>query len=102
MRDPFFHNPSHPFKNLTSCYPHIQYQLDYNAKAPSPTKPHPSFCPKAMSINLIIRPAALPDAAAIANVHITARQETYRGMIPNSKLDAELDVSARETSWISI
>ena len=55
-----------------------------------------------MSINLIIRPAALPDAAAIASVHITARQETYRGMIPDSKLDSELDISARETSWISI
>lgn len=55
-----------------------------------------------MSINLIIRPAALLDAAAIASVHITARQETYRGMIPDSKLDSELDISARETSWISI
>ena len=56
-----------------------------------------------MSMNLaIIRPAALPDAAAIASVHITSRQETYRGMIPDSKLDSELDISSREQSWISI
>mgnify|MGYP003629491449 CR=1 FL=1 len=53
-------------------------------------------------MNLIIRPAALPDAAAIASVHITARQETYRGILPDSRLDAELDISAREASWTSI
>lgn len=53
-------------------------------------------------MNLLIRPAALPDAAAIASVHITSRQETYRGMIPDSQLDSELDISARETLWISI
>lgn len=53
-------------------------------------------------MDLVIRPAALPDASAIASVHITARQETYRGILPDSRLDAELDISAREASWISI
>jgi ribosomal protein S18 acetylase RimI-like enzyme len=71
------------------------------AKVPPPTKVHPKFCPKAMSMNLIIRSATLPDAAAIASVHHTARQETYRGMIPDSHLDS-VDISARETSWKSI
>jgi ribosomal protein S18 acetylase RimI-like enzyme len=54
-----------------------------------------------MSMNLIIRSATLSDAAAIASVHNTARQETYRGMIPDSYLDS-VDISARKTSWISI
>jgi hypothetical protein len=46
MRDSFFYNPSHPVNNLTLCYPHIRYQLNYKAKVPPPTKLHPSSVQK--------------------------------------------------------
>lgn len=56
-----------------------------------------------MTSGILIRDATLLDAAAIAGVHITARQETYRGLLPDSRLDAEREnIKEREAWWESI
>ncbi len=47
---------------------------------------------------MLIRPAEIGDAGAIAEVHVTAWNETYRGIMPDSLLD-RLDVGERTKSW---
>jgi ribosomal protein S18 acetylase RimI-like enzyme len=47
---------------------------------------------------LRIRPARLADADAIAQVHVRAWRETYRGLIPDSVL-AGLSVEGRVRAW---
>jgi GNAT superfamily N-acetyltransferase len=47
---------------------------------------------------LRIRPARLADAEAIAQVHVQAWRETYRGLIPESIL-AGLSVAGRVRAW---
>jgi len=46
----------------------------------------------------IIRPAGVKDAEGIAYVHVTAWQETYRGLMPDSVLD-NLSVERRTREW---
>jgi GNAT superfamily N-acetyltransferase len=46
----------------------------------------------------IIRPAGVKDAEGIAYVHVTAWQETYRGLVPDSVLD-NLSVERRTREW---
>jgi ribosomal protein S18 acetylase RimI-like enzyme len=46
----------------------------------------------------IIRSAELNDAEGIAYVHVTARQETYRGLMPDSVLDT-LSMERRARQW---
>ena len=45
-----------------------------------------------------IRPALLADAAAIAEVHVQAWRETYRGLMPDAVL-AGLSVEKRVRAW---
>jgi len=45
-----------------------------------------------------VRPATLADAAAIAEVHVEAWRETYRGLVPDSVL-AGLSVERRVRAW---
>ena len=45
-----------------------------------------------------IRPAEAKDAKGIAYVHVTAWQETYRGLMPDSVLDT-LSVERRARQW---
>jgi GNAT superfamily N-acetyltransferase len=45
-----------------------------------------------------IRRATLADAAAIARVHVTSWQESYRGIVPDTVLD-HLSVDARLAQW---
>jgi len=45
-----------------------------------------------------IRPAESRDAAQIAQVHVQAWRETYRGIMPDSLLDG-LSVEQREAAW---
>jgi ribosomal protein S18 acetylase RimI-like enzyme len=47
---------------------------------------------------LTIRPLELADAAAIASLHIETWRDTYRGLMPDSKLDA-LNVQEYESGW---
>jgi GNAT superfamily N-acetyltransferase len=47
---------------------------------------------------LLIRPARLTDAEAIAQVHVQAWRETYRGLVPDSLL-AGLSVEVRVRAW---
>ena len=46
----------------------------------------------------IIRPAEMNDSEGIAYVHVTAWQETYRGLMPDSVLEA-LSVERRARQW---
>ena len=46
----------------------------------------------------ILRPAGVKDAEGIAYVHITAWQETYGGLMPDSVLDT-LSVERRAREW---
>ena len=46
----------------------------------------------------IIRPAGVKDAEGIAFVHVTAWQETYRGLMPDSVLD-NLSMERRTREW---
>jgi GNAT superfamily N-acetyltransferase len=46
----------------------------------------------------IIRPAKLPDARPIAEVHVRAWRAAYAGLIPDATL-ANLSVDAREQVW---
>jgi GNAT superfamily N-acetyltransferase len=45
-----------------------------------------------------IRPAAIHDARAIAEVHVESWKTTYRGIFPDSLLNG-LSVEKRESSW---
>ena len=45
-----------------------------------------------------IRPAEVKDAKGIAYVHVTAWQDTYRGLMPDSVLDT-LSVERRTRQW---
>ena len=45
-----------------------------------------------------IRPAEVKDANGIAYVHVTAWQETYRGLMPDSVLDT-LSIERRARQW---
>jgi len=47
---------------------------------------------------LVIRPAEVQDADGIAHVHVTAWQETYRGLMPDSVLDT-LSIQRRAEQW---
>lgn len=47
---------------------------------------------------MLIRPARLSDAGSIAQVHVQAWRETYRGLIPDSVL-AGLSVEGRVRAW---
>jgi len=47
---------------------------------------------------LVIRPAKVGDAHAIANVHVASWRTTYRGIVPDSFLDA-LSIEKREAMW---
>lgn len=46
----------------------------------------------------IIRPAAVQDSEGIAYVHVTAWQDTYRGLLPDSVLET-LSVERRSRQW---
>lgn len=48
--------------------------------------------------SLVIREAALADAAGIAVVHIDSWRTTYRGMVPQAYLDS-LDYDERTVRW---
>lgn len=47
---------------------------------------------------MLIRPARLSDAPAIAHVHVTSWQETYAGIVPDAYL-AQLDVNQKQAIW---
>jgi GNAT superfamily N-acetyltransferase len=47
---------------------------------------------------MLIRPAEVRDAEAIAAVHVTAWNETYRGIMPDTILD-RLNVEERTKAW---
>jgi ribosomal protein S18 acetylase RimI-like enzyme len=47
---------------------------------------------------MLIRPATVADANAIAHVHVTAWRETYRGIMPDSLLD-RLNIDERAKTW---
>lgn len=49
-------------------------------------------------MSITIRRATPADAADAARIHVQSWQETYRGMVPQSFLDA-LDVTQRTASW---
>jgi ribosomal protein S18 acetylase RimI-like enzyme len=51
-------------------------------------------------MTLSIRAATLQDAPAIAHIHITSWQHTYRGIAPQHVLDA-LDTTTRTQEWVS-
>ncbi len=52
-------------------------------------------------MTIVIREAGLRDVPAIAQVHVTAWQETYRGILPDAVIAAS-DVSVREHMWHAI
>ena len=47
---------------------------------------------------MLIRPAVVADAEAIAKVHVAAWNETYRGIMPDTVLD-RLNVAERAKTW---
>jgi ribosomal protein S18 acetylase RimI-like enzyme len=47
---------------------------------------------------VFIRPATLEDAHAIAKVHVSSWQHTYRGLVPDSYLDS-MTIPTREKVW---
>ncbi|MEV0397348.1 GNAT family N-acetyltransferase [Polymorphospora rubra] len=48
--------------------------------------------------NVIVRPATVEDAEALAVVHVRSWQEAYRGMVPQEYLD-QLDPFRRRQAW---
>ena len=50
---------------------------------------------------MIIRPAILEDAQAIAHVHVEAWRTAYRGLLPDAFLDG-LAAAARQDQWQAI
>lgn len=49
-------------------------------------------------MELMVRPAALADARAIASIHVRGWQSAYAGIIDSTYLD-NLDVAQRESTW---
>lgn len=45
-----------------------------------------------------VRPAALRDAKGIAEIHVAAWQEAYKGLLPETMLDS-LSVQTRQSYW---
>ncbi len=54
--------------------------------------------PRASVTRMIIRPALIADARAIAEVHVRAWRDAYRGIVPDPVL-AAMSVDAREATW---
>lgn len=54
--------------------------------------------PDTIPDNIIIRPAVVEDAAAIATVHVKTWQAAYRGQIPDDFLDS-MAVDVRTERW---
>jgi RimJ/RimL family protein N-acetyltransferase len=50
---------------------------------------------------MIVRRALAEDSRAIAEVHVSAWQHAYRGMVPQAHLD-RLSIADREKNWIRI
>ncbi len=48
---------------------------------------------------MIVRPATVADAAAIARVHVDSWRSTYRGLMPDKVL-ADLSYEERENLWV--
>ncbi len=48
--------------------------------------------------DMTVRRAVVSDAPAIASVHVRTWQDAYRGLVPDSELDA-LSVGARTSMW---
>lgn len=53
-----------------------------------------------MSASVIVRPATVDDADAVARVHTDGWREGYRGLVPDTVLD-ELDLEASRRRWRS-
>jgi len=51
-----------------------------------------------MSTSIQVRPATLRDAKAIAEIHVAAWQDAYKGLLPDAALDA-LSVQKRQAFW---
>ena len=51
--------------------------------------------------DVLIRPAALSDAEAIATIHVNAWKQTYHGLMPDSVLD-NLSIERRTDQWKTI
>lgn len=49
---------------------------------------------------IVIRKATLEDASAIANVHVVAWKETYRGIVADDVLD-NLSIQRRTEQWVN-
>ena len=47
---------------------------------------------------VIVRPATVEDAEALAEVHVASWREAYRGLVPQDHLD-RLDVARRRDGW---
>ncbi|SEP91079.1 L-amino acid N-acyltransferase YncA [Lentzea albida] len=47
---------------------------------------------------MTVRPAVLSDAPAVASVHVQTWQSAYRGLVPDSELDA-LSLEQRTAMW---
>lgn len=54
-----------------------------------------------MDSTVTVRPARLEDAAAMAKMHMSSWEETYRGAMPDRVLDDPGLVEARERFWIT-
>jgi ribosomal protein S18 acetylase RimI-like enzyme len=52
-----------------------------------------------MDSTVTVRPARLEDATAMAKMHMSSWQETYRGVMPDRVLDDPGLVEARERFW---
>ena len=50
---------------------------------------------------MFLRPAVLSDASAVAEVHVRAWRETYRGVMPDKVLD-EMSVERGAQSWSAV
>lgn len=51
-----------------------------------------------MSTSIQVRPATLRDAKVIAEIHVAAWQDAYKGLLPDAALDA-LSVQKRQAFW---
>ena len=51
---------------------------------------------------MVIRPARVQDAEAMARVHVWCWQETYRGLMPDAVLDDPGFPAARERMWTAV
>ncbi len=49
-------------------------------------------------IQMVVRPAVIDDAQAIAEIHVRSWQAAYRGLIPSAFLDA-LSIEQRTGAW---